>query len=248
MDSPRPALRLFVMHHAGGSHLLYRTWPAALPGSWDVRLLDAPGHGLLLDQPRIPDAGALAEHLLRAVEPRLTGPYALFGHSMGALVTYEMTRRIVDRGLPPPVWLGVSARTPPDPARPAKAYREPSDDELRARLKWLGGTPDEIFADPELWAVFDPIIRTDLRLVDTWRPAAGAAALPVALSAYAAREDRSAPPPRMAGWAAHTERFLGLRVFDGGHFYFQDDPGPLLRQIERDATAALDAADTARCT
>ncbi|MFH9735249.1 thioesterase domain-containing protein [Streptomyces sp. NPDC017260] len=69
MDSTRPALRLFVMHHAGGSHLLYRTWPAALPDIWDVRLLDAPGHGLLLDQPRIPDAGRLADHLLRHVEP-----------------------------------------------------------------------------------------------------------------------------------------------------------------------------------
>jgi surfactin synthase thioesterase subunit len=235
MDSTRPALRLFVMHHAGGSHLLYRTW-----------LLDAPGHGLLLDQPQIPDAGALADHLLRGIEPHLTGPYALFGHSMGALVTYEMTRRIVDRGLPLPVWLGLSARTAPQPDRPVAAYREPSDEELRTRLRLLGGTPDGIFADPELWALFDPIIRADLRLVDTWRPVPGAAPLPVALSAYAGREDHSAPPPRMTGWAEHTERFLGLRVFDGGHFHFQDDPGPLLRQIERDATTALDAAGAAR--
>ncbi|MFI1735525.1 thioesterase II family protein [Streptomyces acidicola] len=246
MDSTRPVLRLFVMHHAGGSHLLYRGWPAALPDAWDVRLLDAPGHGLLLDRPRIPDAGRLAEHLLRGVEPHLGEPYALFGHSMGALVTYEMTRRIVDRGLPPPVWLGVSARTAPDPARPAGTYREPSDAELRARLRELGGTPDGIFADPELWALFDPIIRSDLRLVDTWRPSPGAAPLPVALSAYAGREDRSAPPSRMTDWAEHSRHFLGLRVFDGGHFHFQGDPGPLLRQIERDATAALDAAGAAR--
>ncbi|MFC7846492.1 thioesterase II family protein [Streptomyces sp. NPDC057382] len=246
MDSTPPALRLFVMHHAGGSHLLYRGWPAALPGTWDVRLLDAPGHGLLLDQPQIPDAGALADHLLRGIESLMAGPYALFGHSMGALVTYEMTRRIVDRGLPLPVWLGLSARAAPQPGRPAAAYREPSDEELRTRLRLLGGTPDGIFADPDLWALFDPIIRADLRLVDTWRPVPGAAPLPVALSAYAGREDHSAPPPRMAGWAEHTERFLGLRVFEGGHFHFQDDPGPLLRQIERDAATALDAAGAAR--
>ncbi|MFH9575307.1 thioesterase II family protein [Streptomyces sp. NPDC017230] len=246
MDSIRPALRLFVMHHAGGSHLLYRTWPAALPDTWDVRLLDAPGHGLLLDQPRIPDAGRLADHLLRGIEPDLDRPYALFGHSMGALVAYEMTRRIVDRGLPPPVWLGVSARTAPDPAPPVETYREPSDAELRTRLGLLGGTPDAIFADPELWALFDPVIRDDLRLVDTWRPVPGAAPLPVALSAFAGREDRCALPSRMTGWAEHTERFLGLRTFDGGHFHFQDDPGPLLRRIERDATTALAAADAVR--
>lgn len=245
MDSTRPVLRLFVLHHAGGSHVLYRHWPARLPDTWDVRLLDAPGHGLLLDLPRISDAGRLADFLLRGIEPELTCPYALFGHSMGALVAYEVTRRAVDRGLPPPVWVGISARSAPRPTGatgPGPRYHELPDAELRSRLRLLGGTPDEIFDDPALWDLFAPVVRADLRLVENWHPAPGAGPLPGALSAYAGREDHSAAPPRMAGWAEHTERFLGLRVFDGGHFYFQDDPGPLLRQIARDAATALGAA------
>ncbi|WP_030301350.1 thioesterase II family protein [Streptomyces katrae] len=247
MDGTRPALRLFVLHHAGGSHLLYRHWPAELPDTWDVTLLDAPGHGLLLDQPQIADAGLLADHLLRLIEPGLTGsPYALFGHSMGALLTYEITRRAVDRGLPLPVWIGVSARTAPQIAGPKNRYHQLPDAELRTRLKLLGGTPDAVFDDPDLWALFEPVIRADLRLVETWSPAPGAGPLPVALSAYAGGEDHSASPARMTGWEEHTEHFLGLRVFDGGHFYFQDDPGPLLRQIERDATTALIAAGAMR--
>jgi surfactin synthase thioesterase subunit len=246
MDSTRPALRLFVLHHAGGSHLLYRHWPAELPHTWDVRLLDAPGHGLLLDQPQITDAGRLADFLLRSIEPELTCPYAFFGHSMGALLTYEITRRLVDRGLPLPVWIGVSARSAPQLAGPRQRYHELPDAELRTRLKLLGGTPDGVFDDPDLWALFAPIIRADLRLVEIWRPAPDTGPLPVALSAYAGGEDHSASPPRMTGWQEHTEHFLGLRVFDGGHFYFQDDPGPLLRQIERDATTALDAAGATR--
>lgn len=247
MHSTRPDLRLFVLHHAGGSHLPYRTWPAALPGTWDVRLLDAPGHGFLLDLPQIADAGRLADFLLDSIEPELTGPYALFGHSMGALVSYEITRRIVERGLPPPVWIGLSARAAPQSAGPKSSYHQLSAAELRARLKRFGGTPDPVLDDPDLWALFDPVIRADLRLVETWRPAPGTAPLPVALSAFAGGEDHAAPPPRMAGWAEHTEHFLGLRVFDGGHFYFQDDPGPLLRQIARDAATALDAAGATRC-
>lgn len=246
MDSTRPALRLFVLHHAGGSHLPYRHWPAGLPDTWDVRLLDAPGHGFLLDLPPLTDAGRLADFLLSGIEAELTVPYALFGHSMGALVAYEMTLRAVGRGLPLPVWVGVSARTAPQPAGPDRPYHELPDAELRTRLNLLGGTPDGIFDDPELWSVFEPVIRADLRLVEEWRPAPGAGPLPVALSAYAGAGDAHASPARMAGWAAYTERFLGLRVLDGGHFYFQDDPGPLLRQIERDATAALDAAGAAR--
>ncbi|MFD8980637.1 thioesterase II family protein [Streptomyces sp. NPDC059564] len=246
MHSTRPALRLFVLHHAGGSHTLYRHWPAGLPDTWDVRLLDAPGHGFLLEQPQIADAGRLADFLLSGIEPDLTCPYAFFGHSMGALVAYEITRRAVERGLPLPVWIGVSARSAPQPAGPASPYHELPDAELRTRLKQLGGTPDGVFDDPELWALFEPIIRADLALVENWRPAPGAGPLPVALSAYAGAGDHASSPRRMAGWAGHTEHFLGLRVFDGGHFYFQDDPRPLLRQIERDATAALEAAVATR--
>ena len=246
MDSTRPDLRLFVLHHAGGSHLPYRDWPALLPDTWDVRLLDAPGHGLLLDLPQISEAGRLADYLLRGIESELTCPYALFGHSMGGLLTYEIVRRVVERGLPLPVWAGVSARSAPQLAGPGGGYHELPGAELRARLKLLGGTPDGVFDDPELWDLFDPVIRADLRLVENWRPAADAGPLPVALSAFAGALDHSASPQRMAGWAEHSEHFLGLRVFDGGHFYFQADPGPLLRQIERDATTALRAAGTAR--
>ncbi|MFH8492338.1 thioesterase II family protein [Streptomyces longisporoflavus] len=242
MDSTRPALRLFVLHHAGGSHLLYRHWPARLPGTWDVRLLDAPGHGFLLDEPQITDACRLADFLLRRVEHELAAPYALFGHSMGALLAYEMTRLAVERGLSLPVWVGLSARPAPQSADPP---RELSDDELRARLRRLGGMPEGVIDDSGLWDRFYPVIRGDLRLVANWRPAADAAPLPVALSAFAGREDHSAAPALMAGWQEHCEHYLGLRAFDGGHFYFQDDPGPLLRHIERDAATALDAAGAA---
>ncbi|MET7597403.1 MULTISPECIES: alpha/beta fold hydrolase [unclassified Streptomyces] len=242
MDGTPGALRLFVLHHAGGSHVLYRHWPAHLPGTWDVRLLDAPGHGLLLDVPQISDAHALADFLLHSIEDELDGPYALFGHSMGALLAYEMTRRALERGLPPPVWVGVSARPAPQSAGPPSRYHELPDAELRTRLKSLDGTPDEVFDDPGLWALLAPLIRGDLRLVETWRPDPGAAPLPVALSAYAGAGDHSASPRQMAGWARHATHFTGLRVFDGGHFYFQDDPTALLRQITRDATDALEAS------
>lgn len=247
MDHSPPDLRVFVLHHAGGSHLLYRNWPAELPDTWDVRLLDAPGHGHLLDLPLITDIGRLADYLLRRIVPEVTGPYALFGHSMGAALTYEITRRIVDQGLPSPVWVGISAQPAPQSAQRASGDSEElSDAELRTRLRQMGGTPDEVLDDPDLWSMLAPIIRADLGMAAHWRPATDAGPLPVALSAYAGGDDHSASPLLMKGWEEHTERFLGLRVFDGGHFYFADDPRPLLRQITQDATTALAAVDTTR--
>ncbi|MCX4554447.1 alpha/beta fold hydrolase (plasmid) [Streptomyces sp. NBC_01387] len=246
MDSTRPALRLFVFHHAGGSHLLYRHWPARLPDTWDVRLLDAPGRGRLLDLPQIADAGRLAEFFLRRLEPELTVPYAFFGHSMGGLMAYEITRRLAARGCPLPVWVGVSGRGAPRLRAADEPRHERSDTELQTHLELLGGTPDEVFDNPELWARFAPVIRADLHLVESWCPEPGTVPLPVALSAYGGSEDHFVPPRLMTGWEEQTEHFLGLRVFDGGHFYFQDDPDPLLRQIEQDVTVALDASGAVR--
>lgn len=240
MTSTPPPLRLFVLHHAGGSHLLYRHWPAHLPRTWTVQLLDAPGHGLRLDEPSIADARRLADHLLDTIEPELDGPYVLFGHSMGALLAYEIARRALHHGVPTPGWLGLSARPAPRHTQNPTSYHALSDAQLQHHLRQLGGTPHDIFDDPQMWDLYNTVIRSDLRLVENWQqPAADADPLPVPLTAYAGSRDHHAPPPQMAPWKHHTRHFLGLKVFEGGHFYFQDDPRPLLRHVERHATAAL---------
>jgi surfactin synthase thioesterase subunit len=245
MDGTAPGLRLFVFHHAGGSHVSYRQWPGLLPEQWDVRLLDAPGRGRLGDLPQFDNAGRLADFFLRRLESELTGPYAFFGHSMGALVAYEMAVQLAARGGALPVWLGLSARGAPCPQGADRQYHQLPDAELQTHLELLGGTPEEVFDNPDLWALYDPLIRGDMRLVETWRPRAGTPALPVAVSAFAGRDDTSVPPGRLAGWERHTERFVGLRVLEGGHFYFQDDPRPLLGHIRQDVAAALAWATTA---
>ncbi|MER5886589.1 alpha/beta fold hydrolase [Streptomyces sp. NPDC001941] len=232
-------LRLFVFHHAGGSHLLYRDWPARFPAGWDVRLVDAPGHGLLGDQPTLTEAHALVDHFLRTLGPELTGRYALFGHSMGGLVAYELTRRLLAEGRTPPLWLGLSARGTPRPEGDGTTRHLLDDAGLRRELAAMGGTPAAVLDDPELWEVFGPAIRGDLRLVETWRPTRQGGPLPVPVSVFGGTRDEVAPPGRLAGWSDLTTRFLGLHLFDGGHFYFQQDPTALTEQIADDLHCAL---------
>ncbi|MEW2112247.1 thioesterase II family protein [Streptomyces albidoflavus] len=245
MDATSPALRLFVLHHAGGSHVPYRRWPELLPEQWEVHLLDAPGRGRLGDLPPFDNAVRLADFFLRRMEPDLQSPFAFFGHSMGALVAYEMTLQLAAKGRTLPVWLGLSARGAPRPGGEERQHHQLPDAELQAHLELLGGTPDEVFDDPGLWALYDPLIRGDMRLVETWRPRPETPALPVAMSVFGGRDDTSVPPRRLAGWEQHTERFLGLQVLDGGHFYFQDDPGPLLARIRKDVAEATAPAAAA---
>jgi surfactin synthase thioesterase subunit len=235
-------LRLFVFHHAGGSHLLYREWPARLPAHWDVRLMDAPGRGRLTGEPPIDDAGELAAFFLRRLAADLTGPFAFFGHSMGALVAYEMTRRLAAEGRELPVWLGLSARGAPRPLGENTRRHALPDEELRLHLAAMGGTPVEVLRDPDLWEMFAPAIRNDLKLVESWRPLADTPALTMPVAVYGGMKDVVVPPERLAAWEQHAEHFQGLRMSEGGHFYFQADPRPLLDLITRDTTAALSAA------
>lgn len=237
-------LRLFVFHHAGGSHLPYRPWSSGhFPAGWDVRAVDAPGRGLLADRQPIDDADRLVRHFLTELDTDLDGPYALFGHSMGGLVAYELTRRILAEGRTPPVWLGLSARGTPRPEGDGTRRHLLSDELLRRELAAMGGTPAAVLEEPELWEIFAPAIRGDLRLVETWRPAPDLAPLPVPLSVFGGTRDAVAPPARLEGWAERAEHFLGLHLFDGGHFYFQPDPTALTERITEDVRRALALAE-----
>ncbi|MFJ8313291.1 MULTISPECIES: thioesterase II family protein [unclassified Streptomyces] len=237
-------LRLFVFHHAGGSHLMYRDWPALFPSGWDVRTPDVPGRGPLDDRLPLADVGAVVDHFVAELGDQLTGNFALFGHSMGGVVAYELTRRLLAESRTPPVWLGLSARgaTRIDEASHRHLL---SDAALRRAVAALGGTPQAVLDDPDLWGLFEPTIRGDLRLGETWSPAPTALPATVPVSAFGGRYDQTVPPEQLDGWSTLAERFLGLHLFDGGHFYFRDDPSALIEQITQDAGRALALAKAA---
>ncbi|MFI6644626.1 thioesterase II family protein [Streptomyces sp. NPDC050504] len=237
--SEEPEMRLFVFHHSGGSHLTYQDWPSCFPAGWDVRIPDAPGRGPRDARPAVPEAGALFDHLLDELDDLLTGRFAFFGHSMGGLVAYELTRRLLESGRTPPVWLGVSARGALRPEGDSPRRHLLSDADLRAELLAMGGSSSSVLEHAELWDLFAPVIRADLRISETWRTPPLTAPLPVPLSVFGGTGDHVAPPHSMTGWAAASEHFLGQRLFDGGHFYFQDRLPEVADRIRDDVHRAL---------
>ncbi|MFE6939720.1 alpha/beta fold hydrolase [Streptomyces chartreusis] len=236
-----PVVRLFLLHHAGGSHLLYRGWAEHFPENWELCLLEAPGRGNLQALPLIDDCDRLVDYLHTAIAPLLDRPFGFFGHSMGALIAYQLTRRLLRQGEPLPTWLGVSAYAAPQSE--ADADSSPhlmADDELRTWLRSGGGSPPQLLDKDDVWHKFAPVFRSDFKLVDTWTPPRSPEPVPIPLTAFAGRHDKLISEDDLLAWRALTTNFRGLERYEGDHFYLMNHQQPLAAAI----TAAMRSAAT----
>ncbi len=213
---PAIRMRLFCFHHAGGSAELFARWPERLPRDIEVRALQLPGRLSRAHEPACDDMDALLDALEGEIVPLLDRPFAFFGHSLGGIVAFELTRRLRRQGHPQPFRLMLSAIAAPEPG---KQVRHPSDEELGRAGAWLS-----------------PLTRSDLRIFRSWQPA-NEAPLEVPLSALGGKEDLLATPPEVVGWHHQTRGGFELQLFPGGHFY------PLTQEEELVALVARRLAD-----
>ncbi|WP_051831595.1 thioesterase II family protein [Streptomyces violens] len=242
----RPALRVFLLHHAAGSHLAFTDWARHVPDDWEVCLFEAPGRGRTSDRPALRNARDLAEYFIGETLDLMDRPFALFGHSMGALVAYEAAARLAARGLPEPCWLGVSACGAPYDELPGEGlggeplHRMPGD-RLRAALRAMGGIPPAVLDEDDVWALFEDRVRADFAVVETWEPRTVSADVRVPLSLFGGEDDRVVPVESLLDWADGAEDFLGQHLFPGGHFYFEGRVTAVVERLVRDIRAAVTA-------
>lgn len=219
-----PVLRLVVFHHAGGSAASYYPLTHGLPAGWDLLLLDLPGRGRRHAAPPLEEMSALVAQATEDLLP-WTGrvPLALFGHSLGSVVAFEVAHALQARGLPP-AWVGVSGRVAPDEYVPVPGL-DPSlpDEELTRGLSLLGGLPERLHEVPEFRRRFLRLIRTDLKALLGYRPAPRRQPLRAPLTAFGATDDPLAPPGALDAWARETQGEFTRCLLPGGHFHFLGD-------------------------
>lgn len=233
----RPAVRLYLLHHAGGSRAAFRGWPALFPPDWEVVRVEAPGRGSGDHRLRL---GDFAESVLAQV-PRDGVPWAVFGHSMGGLCGFALVMAAESAGRELPAWLGVSAHPGPRIASQSVGlhlHRLPAE-ALRAAVVSMGGVGAAALADDGVWSRVEPMVRADLNMAETWRPAEDPPVIRVPVTVYCGQDDPVAAPATAAAWASHTERFLGVRVFPGGHFYLQQLRDRVTLAVMTDVQAVL---------
>ncbi|MFC7741241.1 thioesterase II family protein [Nocardiopsis composta] len=168
---PRPGarIRLVCLPHAGGGANAYRSWAALLPPGVDLVCVQYPGREDRLAEAPVDDMAAAVGAIARELAPLLDRPYALFGHSMGSAVGYELARRLRDEGRPEPERLFASGRRAPADAPPGRVHLA-ADEEIIGELVRLGGTEREVLDEPALRTMILACVRSDYRLIERYTP------------------------------------------------------------------------------
>jgi medium-chain acyl-[acyl-carrier-protein] hydrolase len=218
----RSRLRLFCLPFAGGSSVAYRDWQAHLPADIRVHAIELPGRGARLAETPLTSIQAMAGHALSQMEPHLGAPYAIWGHSMGALVSYELVRAIETRTLPRPMAVFVSAhRAPHLPDR--RTFRVPRhllpESELIELIAQLNGTPRAVLEDQDMRALLARILRADFEAIETYRPPLAAVSVRTRLHAVGGDADPVVEATDIVAWRAQAAGEFDTWIFEGDHFY-----------------------------
>jgi medium-chain acyl-[acyl-carrier-protein] hydrolase len=223
-------VRLVCIPYAGGASRIFQRWAELLPAGVDLWAVEAPGRGSRIREPPFETIGAVVDEVLAALEPELALPVAVFGHSMGALIGFELVRALRRHDLPQPVELFVSGHQAPQLPPTEPSTRDLSDADFVERLRRLGGTPEVALEHPELMNVFLPLLRADFAAVERYEYRTEA---PVAcgISAFGGRSDQLVRREQLEAWRVHTVGRFAVHLLAGGHFFLQHSAPTLLASI-----------------
>jgi surfactin synthase thioesterase subunit len=229
--------RLFCLPFAGAGASVFREWPRKLPGTVQVIALQLPGRESRWNEPPCQAISEMLDQLVENLWPMLDQPFGIFGHSMGAMLGFELARALQRNGKPA-MHLFVSALRPPQDPDPDPPMHRLTDEELIGHLRRLNGIPSPILDHPEVIALFLPVLRADLKICETYEYRAGEP-LNCPISVYGGANDTKAPPASLDGWRIQTTREFTMRLFPGDHFFLEPARDVLLPQIFTDLMRSL---------
>ncbi|WP_049563552.1 thioesterase II family protein [Nonomuraea sp. SBT364] len=227
---PSPdAPRLVCFPHAGGSASYFVPLSQALLPDLEVLVIQYPGRQDRVSEPCVEDLHALADEIFRRVRKLAGPPPALFGHSMGATLAFEVAQRLEGDGIAVP-HLFVSAARGPSSERSEEVHLR-DDDGIIAEMRRLNGTDDSLLLDPELMRLVLGPIRSDYKALERYRYAGGVLTCPA--TALAGEADPGTSLSAARSWRDHTRGTFAFRSFPGGHFYLNDELAGVTQEIRR---------------
>lgn len=233
-----PACRIFCFPYAGGAASVFKAWPLHLPASWEVCAIQLPGRGFRLRERPQERLIPLARDVAAAIGDKLDLPFVFFGHSMGALLAFEVARQLRSLGATRPLHVVVSAHRPPDTPQGRRPIHDLPDADFLDELRRLDGFQDEILENFQVLELILPILRADVAACETYVFSPGES-LDCPIFALAGSNDAEAPAGLAPGWARHTTGGFGMAVLPGGHFFLHS----CLSQLTRLLTSRVRTSD-----
>jgi medium-chain acyl-[acyl-carrier-protein] hydrolase len=227
---PRPGatLRLFFFPHAGVGPSVFVPWANALPPTIEGCIVQLAGREGRFKEPALRTLREVVEGVKVGIEPWLDKPFAFFGHSLGALIAFEVARKLgAIRGVHP-CHLFVSGRRAPQVADREPPIAHLADEAFLSALeRKYGPIRAEVRRDPELLALFLPTLKADVAVLESYLHEPGDR-LPCHVSAYWGGDDRQVSAEMVGPWADVTTGAFDSRRFEGGHFYLLEQRATVL--------------------
>lgn len=235
---PNAGLRLFCFPYAGGNSFIFRPWLNYLPTDVELCAIELPGHGTRMAETPLTQMTALVAAIASDLLPHLNKPFAFFGHSMGAWVSFEIARWLQTNHHFCPVHLFVSgARAPQIPHRKPPIHPLP-ETEFVAALRRLQGTPEAVLEHQELMELMLPILRADFAVLETYTHVPQAP-LPCPITAFGGLQDVDVSPEMLQAWQTQTSASFSRRMLPGHHFFIHSDQALLLELLTQELTQIL---------
>jgi medium-chain acyl-[acyl-carrier-protein] hydrolase len=234
-----PRLRLFCLPYAGGGAAAFARWADLLPPAVELCRVQLPGRENRWREAPFTQLAVLVETLAAVIRPYLDLPFTFFGHSLGALLSFELTRQVRRQFDLHPAQLFVSGRWAPHLPNPdPPLYQQPDAEFIDTLRQRYNNIPDVVANDPELLEIFLPLLRADVTLLDTYiytaeRP------LDCPITAYGGNADQRVSRAALEAWRTHTTQSFHVRLFPGAHFYLQAEQAALLQAMSPELAALL---------
>lgn len=238
---PRPAapLRIFCFPYAGAGASMYASWARQLPEQVEVIAIQLPGRESRFSEPLLDDVPTIVSAIAREMKPLLAQkPYLLFGHSLGAILAFEIARYIERMALICPLHLVVSGRQAPRSCVRDEPIHHLADEEFIEELRKLESTPNEVLSNEDLMAFLLPRIRADFAAAYDYRYERGPkVGFPV--TAFGGTDDEDVGDQGLLDWEEECSGEFEALFFEGDHFFIHSAEKQVLDRIGRILDEAL---------
>lgn len=226
-------VRLFCFPFSGAGASIFHKWRDILPPVIELFPVQLPGRENRLSEPLITDMDTLVRDSAEVIRPYLDKPFAFFGHSMGALLSFELARYLQRHFKLMPVHLFMSGHSAPQVSYYESPIHDLPDAEFTKKINEMNGTPPEIWEHPELKQLLIPILRADFTICETYNYKAGEP-LPCSITTLAGLADPYLDRADLEAWQSQTTKQFAVRMFPGDHFYLNEQRPLLLRILAQE--------------